>query len=55
MFACKRLAPGACPDIFQAHQTVQQFIWQPNLLQTANLDAGMKNLQTTDPNEGSNI
>ena len=47
---------GQFPDIFQAHQTVQQIMWQPNLLQVANfLDAGMKRLHTVDPNEGSNI
>ena len=44
------------PDIFQPHQTMQQFMWQPDLLQVAKfLDAGMKRLQTVDPNEGSNI
>ena len=44
------------PDIFQPHQTMQQFMWQPNMLQVAKfLDAGMKRLQTVDPNEGSNI
>ena len=38
------------------HQTMQQFMWQPNMLQVAKfLDAGMKRLQTVDPNEGSNI
>ena len=47
---------GHPPDIFEAHQTMQQFMWQPNLLQVAKfLDAGMKRLQTVDPNEGSNI
>ena len=47
---------GQSPDIFQAHQTMQQFMWQPNLLQVATfLDAGMKRLQTVDPNERSNI
>ena len=35
---------------------MQQFMCQPNLLQVAKfLDAGMKRLQTVDPNEGSNI
>ena len=35
---------------------MQQFMWQPNMLQVAKfLDAGMKRLQTADPNEGSNI
>ena len=47
---------GQFPDIFQPHQTMQQFWWQPNLLQVAKfLDAGMKRLQTVDPDEGSNI
>ena len=33
-----------------------QFMWQSNLLQVAKfLDAGMKGLQTVDPDEGSNI
>ena len=42
--------------IFQPYQTMQQFMWQPNMLQVAKfLDAGMKRLQTVDPNEGSNI
>ena len=46
---------GFFPDTFEAHQTMQQFMWQPNLLQVAKfLDAGMKRLQTVDPNEGSN-
>ena len=47
---------GQFPDIFQPHQTMQQLMWQPNMLQVAKfLDAGMKKLQTVDPNEGSNI
>ena len=47
---------GQLPHILQAHQTVQQFMWQPNLLQVAKfLDAGMKRVQTVDPNEGSNL
>ena len=47
---------GQFPDIFQPHQTMQQFVWQPDLLQVAKfLDAGMKRLQAVDPNEGSNI
>ena len=47
---------GQFPDIFQPQQTMQQFMWQPNLLQVAKfLDAGMKRLQTVDPDEGSNI
>ena len=47
---------GQFPDIFQPYQTMQQFMWQPDMLQvTKFLDAGMKRLQTVDPNEGSNI
>ena len=47
---------GQFPDIFQPNQTMQQFMWQPNMLQVAKfLDAGMKRLQTADPSEGSNI
>ena len=58
VFECAAMADlrGQFPDIFQPHQTMQQFMWQPNLLQVAKfLDAGMKRLQTFDPNEGSNI
>ena len=53
---------GRFPDIFKTHRTfeanrtMQQFMCQPNLLPVAKfLDAGMKRLQTVDPNEGSNI
>ena len=47
---------GQFPDIFQPHQTMQQFMWQPNLLQVAKfLDACMQRLQMVDPDEGSNI
>ena len=45
VFECATMADlrGQSPDIFQAHQTMQQFMWQPNLLQVAKfLDAGMK-------------
>ena len=58
VFECAGMADlrGQFPDIFQPRQTMQQFMWQPNLLQIAIfLDAGMKRLQTVDPNEGSNI
>ena len=59
VFECTGLADlrGQFPDIFKAHQrAMQQFMWQPNMLQVAKfLDAGMKGLQTVDPNEGSNI
>ena len=53
-----RSTPTAWPfsSIFEAHQTMQQFMWQPNLLQVAKFsDAGMRRLQTGDRNEGSNI
>ena len=47
---------GQSPYIFQPHQTMQQFMRQSNLLQVAKfLDAGMKIMQTVDPDEGSNI
>ena len=58
VFECTAMTDlcGQFPDIFQAHQTMQQFMWQPNLLQVAKFrDVGMKRLQTVDPNEGSNI
>ena len=58
VFECTAMTDlrGQVPDIFQAHQTMQQFMWQPILLQVAKfVDAGMKRLQTVDPNEGSNI
>ena len=38
------------------HALAAQPMWQPNLLQAAKLlEAGMKRLQTVDPDEGSNI
>ena len=55
VFECAAMADmrGQFPDIFQPHQTMQQFMWQPNMLQVAKfLDAGMKRLQTVDPNKG---
>ena len=58
VFECAAMADlrGQFPYIFQPHQTMQQFMWQPNLLQVAKfLDAGMIILQTVDPNEGSFI
>ena len=58
VFECAAMADlrGQFPDIFQPHQTMQQFMWQPNMLQVAKFpDAGMKRLQTVDPNEGSNF
>ena len=58
VFECAAMTDlrGQFPYIFQPHQTMQQFMWQSNLLQVAKfLDAGMKRLQTVDPDEGSNI
>ena len=58
VFECAAMADlrGQSPDIPQPHQTMQQFMWQPDMLQVAKfLDAGMKRLQTVDPDEGSNI
>ena len=49
VFECAAMADlrDQFPDIFQPHQTMQQFMWQPKLLQAAKfLDAGMKRLQT---------
>ena len=45
VFECTAMTDlrGQFPDIFKAQQTMQQFMWQPNLLQVAKfLDAGMK-------------
>ena len=45
VFECAAMADlrGQFPDIFQPYQTMQQFMWQPNMLQVAKfLDAGMK-------------
>ena len=43
-------------NIFQGRQTMQQFMWQPDMLQVAKfLDAGVKRMQEIDPNAGSNI
>ena len=58
VFECATMADlrGQFPYIFQAHQTMHQIMWQPNLLQVAKfLDAAMTSLQTVDPDEGSNI
>ena len=63
---CRRCVPSAKPPsegpcglnlgVQMPHQTMQQFMWQPSMLQVAKfLDAGMERLQTVDPNEGSNI
>ena len=42
-------------SIFQERQTVQQFKWQPDMLQLAKfLDAGVKRMQAIDPDSGSN-
>ena len=58
VFECAAMADlrGQFPGIFQPHQTMQQFMWQPNMLQVVKfLDAGMKRMQTVDPKVGSNI
>ena len=42
--------------VFQERQTMQQFMWQPDMLQVAKfLDAGVKKMQEIDPDAGSNI
>ena len=49
VFECAARADlhGQFPDIFQAHQTLQQFMWQSDLLQAAKcLDVGMNKLLT---------
>ena len=44
------------PDIFLAHQTMQQFIWWANPMLVANLlDAGMRKMQTVGPDDGATI
>ena len=37
VFECRSMADlrGQFPDIFQAPQAMQQFMWQPDLLQVA--------------------
>ena len=43
-------------NIFQERRTMQQFMWQPDMLQVAKfLDAGVKRMQEIDPDAGSNI
>ena len=43
-------------SVFQERQTMQQFMWQPDMLQVAKfLDAGVKKMQEIDPDAGSNI
>ena len=43
-------------SVFQERQTMQQFMWQPDMLQVAKfLDAGMKRMQEIDPDAGSNF
>ena len=55
-YAAMAVLRGRSPDMFEAHQTMQQFMQQPNLLHVAKiLDAGTKILQTMDPDEGSNM
>ena len=45
-----------CNVLVLARQTMQQFMWQPDMLQVAKfLDAGVKKMQEIDPDAGSNI
>ena len=44
---------GHFPDNLQAHQTMQQFLWQADLLQVAGFRH--EKLQTVDPDDGPNI
>ena len=58
VFECTSLADlrDCFPEVFHAGQTMQQFMWQPNLLQVSKfLIAGMKRMQTIGPDDGSNI
>ena len=42
--------------IFLERQTLEEFMWQPDMLQVAKfLDAGVKRMQEIDPDAGSNI
>ena len=57
IFGCHCLADlrDQCANIFQQHQTTQQFIWQPDMSKfTKFLDAGVKRMQEIDPDAGSN-
>ena len=58
VFECYGLADlrRQIASIFQERQTIQQFMWQPDMLQVARfLDAGVKKMQEIDPDAGSNI
>ena len=58
VFECHGLADlrEQFASIFQQRQTMQQFMWQPDMLQVAKfLDAGVKRMQEIDPDVGSNI
>ena len=58
VFECRSLADlrEQFADIFQGRQTMQQFMWQPDMLQIAKfLNAGVKRMQEIDPDAGSNI
>ena len=58
VFECHGLADlrEQFASIFQERQTMQQFMWQPDMLQVAKfLDAGVKRMQEIDPDAGSNI
>ena len=58
VFECHGLADlrAQFASVFQERQTMQQFMWQPDMLQVAKfLDAGVKKMQEIDPDAGSNI
>ena len=58
VFECHSLADmrEQLANISQGRQTMQQFMWQPDMLQVAKfLDAGVKRMQEIDPDAGSNI
>ena len=43
-------------NIIQGRQTMQQFMWQPDMLQVAKfLDAGVKRMQKINPDAGSGV
>ena len=58
VFECHGLANirEQLASICQERQTMQQFMWQPDMLQVAYfLDAGVKRMQETGPDAGLNI
>ena len=58
VFECHGLAElrDQFASSFQERQTMQQFMWQPDMLQVSKfLDAGVKRMQEIDPDAGSNI